>query len=49
MGLHGAIFQLNKGQGEILRNQLVAGGAHVSPTGNEGTKQSTAEVPNENK
>jgi hypothetical protein len=50
MGLHGAIFQLNKGQGEILRNELVAGGAHVSPkTGDEATKQSTAEVPNENK
>jgi hypothetical protein len=49
MGLHGAIFQLNKGQGEILRNELVAGGAHVSPTGYEATKQSTTEVSNENK
>ena len=49
MGLHGAIFQLNKGQGEILRNELVTGGARVSPTGDEATKQSTAEVPNENK
>jgi hypothetical protein len=49
MGLHGAIFQLNKGQGEVLRNELVVGGAHVSPTGDEATKQSTAEVPNENK
>ena len=49
MGLHGAIFQLNKGQGGILRNELVAGGAHVSPTGDEATKQSTAEVSNENK
>lgn len=29
-GLHGAIFQLNKGQGQILRNQLVAEGAHVT-------------------
>ena len=49
LGLHGAIFQLNKGQGEILRNELVARGAHVSPTGDEATQQSTAEVPNENK
>ena len=48
-GVHGAIFQLNKGQGEVLRNELVAGGAHVSPTGDEATKQSTAEAPNENK
>ena len=48
-GIHGAIFQLNKGQGEVLRNELVAGGAHVSPTGDEATKQSTAEAPNENK
>jgi hypothetical protein len=29
-GLHGAIFQLGKGQGEALRNELVAKGAHVS-------------------
>ena len=27
-GIHGAIFQLNKGQGEVLRNELVAKG-HV--------------------
>jgi hypothetical protein len=49
MGLHGAIFQLNKGQGEILKNALVTGGAHVSQTGDEAQKQSTAEVPNESK
>jgi hypothetical protein len=49
MGMHGAIFQLNKGQGEILKNALVAGGAHVSLTGDEAQKQNTAEVPNESK
>ena len=48
-GIHGAIFQLNKGQGEALRNELVARGAHVSQSEGEATKQSTAEVPNENK
>jgi hypothetical protein len=48
-GVHGAIFQLNKGQGEILRNELVAKGVHVSQTEDAATKQSTAEVPGENK
>ena len=48
-GIHGAIFQLNKGQGEGLRNELVAKGAHVSQSGDEATKQTTAEVPSENK
>jgi hypothetical protein len=27
-GLHGAIFQLNKGQGQVLRNKLIAGASH---------------------
>src|SRR5262249_34852835 len=31
-GFHGAIFQLRKGQGDVLRNELVARGAHVSHT-----------------
>jgi hypothetical protein len=29
-GFHGAIFQLNKGQGQVLRNELEAVGAHVA-------------------
>ena len=29
-GIHGSIFQLNKGQGEAFRNGLVSHGAHVS-------------------
>jgi hypothetical protein len=29
-GFHGSIFQLNKGQGQVLRDELVAQGAHVS-------------------
>ena len=41
-GLHGAIFQLNKGQGEILRKNLAADGAHIA-----GLPQSTLEAGNE--
>jgi hypothetical protein len=48
-GVHGAIFQLDKGQGEILRNELVAKGVRVSQSEDAATKQSTAEVPSENK
>ena len=48
-GMHGAIFQLDKGQAEILRNELVAKGAHVSDTTSEALKQSNAEVSNESK
>lgn len=32
-GFHGAIFQLGKGQGQILRNELVARGAQVTNHG----------------
>jgi len=49
-GIHGAIFQLNKGQGEILRNELVAKGVRVSQSEDAATKQRTAEeVPSENR
>src|SRR5262244_958737 len=37
-GLHGAIFQLNKGQGEVLRNELVARGAPTSSGRDQSTK-----------
>jgi hypothetical protein len=30
-GLHGAVFQLSKGQGQALRNKLQAEGAQVTP------------------
>ena len=47
-GLHGAIFQLSKGQGELVTNFLKARG--VSPGSGEyqATKQSTVEVMDEN-
>ena len=48
-GVHGAIFQLDKGQAGVLKNQLVAKGAHVIPSDNEPTKQSKKEVPSESK
>ena len=48
-GFHGAIFQLEKGQGETFKKALVANGAHItSPVGRTPT-QSTLEVKNENK
>jgi hypothetical protein len=47
-GLHGAIFELKKGHGEGLRNELLAKGAQVTNAEDEPTKQ-TAEVSSENK
>ena len=48
-GIHGAIFQLNKGQGELVRNELVAKGAGVRQREVDVTSQSTPEVSRENK
>ena len=48
-GFHGVIFQLNKGQGQVLRNELVAEGARVTPLADQDTKQSTPEIKNDNK
>ena len=48
-GVHGAIFQLQKGQGATLRDELVARGAHVRQGEDEATKQSTAEVSSDHK
>lgn len=48
-GVHGAIFQVNKGQAETLRNELVAKGAHVSESASEALKQSSGEVSSESK
>jgi hypothetical protein len=42
-GVHGAIFQLKKGQGELVRDELVARGISSS-SGGDLTKQSTSEV-----
>ena len=48
-GVHGAIFQLDKGQGELVRNELVARGVSSSSGEDQLTKQSTSEVTHENK
>ena len=43
-GFHGAIFLLAKGQGEVLKSQLIAGGAHVSHTEDQPAAQTNPEV-----
>jgi len=48
-GVHGAIFQLKKGQGELVRNELVARGVSSSSGEDQPTKQSTLEVTHEDK
>ena len=48
-GVHGAIFQLKKGQGELVRNQLVARGVSSNSGEDQPTKQSTLEVTHEDK
>jgi hypothetical protein len=48
-GVHGAIFQLKKGQGELMRNELVARGVTSSSGEDQPTKQSTSEVRHEDK
>ena len=47
-GVHGAIFQVAKGQGELVRNELVARGASFS-AGESATKQSISEVTHEDR
>src|SRR5947209_3034026 len=48
-GIHGAIFQLTKGQGELLKNELIAQGATISSRQDHSTKQSATEARHENK
>lgn len=48
-GIHGAIFQLHKGEGELFRNELVAKGVRVSQREDDATRQRTAEVSSESK
>jgi hypothetical protein len=43
-GIHGAIFQLKKGQAEIVKNELIAQGATV-----QSAKHNAAEVVHDNK
>jgi len=48
-GIHGAIFQLTKGQGELVRNELIARGATINSRKDQSTKESAAEARHENK
>lgn len=48
-GAHGAIFQVTKGQGELVRNELVARGVSSSSGEDQRINQSTSEVTHENK
>jgi hypothetical protein len=48
-GFHGAIFQLDKGQGQTFKKDLVANGAHISSADDRATTQSTPEVKHETK
>ena len=47
-GVHGAIFQLAKGQGELVRDSLKARGVSPGSGEDQPTKQSTSEVTDEN-
>jgi hypothetical protein len=48
-GFHGAIFQLIKGNGQSLMDQLVAKGAHVAPIAPVAAAPVSPEVKNESK
>lgn len=48
-GIHGAVFQLNKGKGELVRNALVARGVSATSLEEQPTKQNTGEVTHESK
>ena len=48
-GVHGAIFQLKKGQGKLLKDELLARGVSLDSGYGQPTKQSNAEVKSENK
>jgi hypothetical protein len=44
-GFHGAIFRLNKGQGETFKNDLIAHGAHITPSEDPAAVRSTPKAP----
>jgi hypothetical protein len=48
-GIHGAIFQLTKGQGELVKNELIAQGVSINSRKDQSTKESAAEAGHENK
>jgi hypothetical protein len=48
-GIHGAIFQLAKGQGELVKNELIAQGVTIGSSQDQSTKESATEARHENK
>ena len=48
-GLHGAIFQLSKGEAALVKNELVSRGVSPNVTRDQSPERSTAEVSHENK
>ena len=48
-GVHGALFQLKKGQGELVRNEVLARGVYSGSGEDQATKQNTSEVTHEDK
>jgi hypothetical protein len=48
-GIHGAIFQLAKRQGELVKNELIAQGVTINSRQDQSTKESAAEAKHENK
>jgi hypothetical protein len=47
-GIHGAIFQLAKGQGELVKNELIVQGVTINSRQDQSTKESAAEARHEN-
>ena len=48
-GMHGAIFQLAKGQGDLVKSELIARGVTVSFQQDQSSKESATEATHENK
>jgi hypothetical protein len=48
-GIHGAIFQLTKGHGELIKNELIAQGVTINSRKDQSAKESAAEAKHENK
>jgi hypothetical protein len=48
-GIHGAIFQLTRGRGELVRNELIARGVTISSHQDQLTKESAREATHEDK
>ena len=48
-GIHGAIFQLTKGDGELVKKELIAQGATINSSDDQLTTERAAETRHENK